>query len=229
MHLIYSLVIVTALILILPDSIRKWSKLFYGLAYGISALVTVYEIFRLTNGYKIGGFIGILEKIFMKGNVAMAFFLLVMFAGALNKKWGITKKLLSIRAEMAILGSILVLPHCIMYVVRFINKIMTGKQITALYVVYIIVGIVAFLMMIPLFVTSFKKFRMNMNFKKWKRLQRLAYPFYFLVYVHIMLALLNNKIDLVKVITYTVLFVVYFILKILNDNSKVLEVRNLRS
>ena len=219
MHLIYSLIIVTALSLILPKAIRKYSKVFYGLATVIGILVTVYEILRLTNGYKLEGFIGALEKAFMRGNVAIAFFVLVMFAGALNKKLNITKKLISIRAELAILGSILITPHCIMYFVRFINKFMLGKSIKFLYVTYLIIGLIAFFIMIPLCVTSFKKVRRKMDFKKWKKIQRWAYPFYFLVYVHIMIALFNHKLDWIKIITYTVLFVGYFILKIFNENK----------
>ncbi|WP_029699370.1 ferric reductase-like transmembrane domain-containing protein [Clostridium sp. Ade.TY] len=219
MYLIYSLIIVLALSLILPKAIRNYSKLFYGLATIISILVTIYEILRLTNGYKLEGFIGALEKAFMKGNVAIAFFVLVMFAGALNKKYGVTKKLLSIRAELAILGSILIMPHCIMYLVRFINKLMAGKPITILYVIYLIIGLIAFFIMIPLFITSFKKIRSKMEFKKWKKVQRFAYPFYFLIYVHIMIALFNHKLDWIKIITYTVLFVGYFILKVFNENK----------
>lgn len=220
MYLIYSLIIVTALSLILPKTIRKHSKIFYGVATVIGVLVTVYEILRLTNGYKLEGFIGALEKAFMRGNVAISFFVLVMFAGALNKRWNITKKLLSIRAEMAILGSILIMPHAIMYAVRFINKLMVGKPITVLYVVYLLVGLIAFIIMIPLFITSLKKVRAKMTFKEWKKLQRWAYPFYLVTYVHIMLALFNDKeLDLLKIITYTILFVGYFILKLINENK----------
>ena len=219
MYLIYSLIIVTALSLIMPRFIKKNSKIFYGLATIIGILVTVYEILRLTEGYKLDGFIGALEKAFMKGNVAIIFFVLVMFAGALNKKYSATKKLLSIRAELAILGSILIMPHCIMYAVRFINKFITGKPIGVLYVVYLIIGLIAFFIMIPLFITSLKKIRCKMDFEKWKKIQKFAYPFYLLVYIHILLALLNHKIDLLKIVTYTILFVGYFILKIINENK----------
>ena len=116
MYLIYSLVFVIALTLIFTDTIRKKAIAFYGISSIIAVLVTVYEILRLTSNYQLGGFIGTLEKVFMRGNVSIAFFILVMFAGALNKKLKVTKKLMSIRAENAIMGSILIMPHCIMSV-----------------------------------------------------------------------------------------------------------------
>lgn len=59
-----------------------------------------------------------------------------------------------------------------------------------------------------------------MSYKEWRKLQRLAYPFYFIAYIHIVLALLNNKLDWVKLITYTVLFVGYFILKIIREKKQ---------
>lgn len=220
MYLIYSLVFVIALTLIFTDTIRKKAIAFYGLSSIISVLVTVYEILRLTSNYKLEGFIGTLERVFMRGNVSIAFFILVMFAGALNKKLKVTKKLMSIRAENAIIGSILIMPHCIMYFVRFLVKLSAGKQFTTLYFIYLVVGILAFILMIPLFITSFKKIRIKMKYSDWKRLQRKAYIFYLLAYVHIVVVLLNGKtIDFLKLITYTVIFLAYLILKLFRNRK----------
>lgn len=221
MYLIYSLIVVTLLSLLFTKTIRNHSKIFYSIASIIAIATTIYEILRLTSNLKLQGTIAILEKASMKGNIAIAFFVLVMFAGALNSRWSITKKLLSIRAELAILGSILILPHCVMYFVRFLVKLFTNQPIKPLYLIYLIVGLIAFIIMIPLFITSLKKIRSKMKYKDWKKLQRFAYPFYLLAYVHILLSLLNSKeVDLLKLITYTVLFGVYFILKLVKTFSK---------
>lgn len=218
MRLVYSLIFTAALALIYTKSIKKHSKIFYSVATAISSITIIYEIYRLISDTKMQGFIGELEKAFMKGNVSIAFFLLVMFAGALNPKWKLTKKLLSIRAESAILGCVLLLPHGIMYLVRFVNKILVHKPITTLYIVYLIVGLIAFIIMIPLFITSFKNIRSKMSYADWKKVQRWAYPFYFLAYVHIVLALLNDdEIDIIKLSIYTVLFLAYFLLKIIKN------------
>ncbi|MGG7097328.1 ferric reductase-like transmembrane domain-containing protein [Clostridium sardiniense] len=221
MYLIYSLIVVILMSLLFTKTIRNHSKIFYSIASIAAITTTIYEILRLTSNLKLQGIIANLEKASMKGNIAIAFFVLVMFAGALNSRWAITKKLLSIRAELAILGSILILPHCVMYFVRFIVKLFNNQPIKPLYLIYLIVGLIAFIIMIPLFITSLKKFRSKMKYKDWKKLQRYAYPFYLLAYVHILLALLNSKqVDLLKLITYTVLFGVYFILKLVKTFSK---------
>lgn len=218
MRLVYSLIFTAALALIYTKSIKKHSKIFYSVATAIASITIIYEIYRLISDTKMQGFIGELEKAFMKGNVSIAFFLLVMFAGALNPKWKLTKKLLSIRAESAILGCILLLPHGIMYLVRFVNKILVHKPITTLYIVYLIVGLIAFIIMIPLFITSFKNIRSKMSYADWKKVQMWAYPFYFLAYVHIVLALLNDdEIDIIKLSIYTVLFLGYFLVKIIKN------------
>ncbi len=164
MYFIYSLIVVTPLVLLFTKSIRNHAKIFYFIASVMAILTTVYEILRLTSNIELNGFIGTLERVSMKGHISIAFFVLVMFAGALNPRWNLTKKLLSIRAELAILGSIFILPHCIMYFARFIIlKLIPGKPLKPLYVTYLIIGIIAFLIMIPLFITSFKKIRIKIK------------------------------------------------------------------
>ena len=220
MRLVYSLIFIVALSLVFTSSIKKHSKIFYTIASIIGGGTIIYEIYRLLTNVKLHGFIGEFEKASMKGNFSIAFFILVMFAGALNPKWKITKKLLSIRAESAILGSILIFPHVIMYLVRFMVKLSNHKPITTLYVVYLIVGLIAFIIMIPLFKTSLKKYRSKMKFAQWKKLQRWAYPFYLLVYIHIVLSILNGKeIDMLKLTLYTILFGSYFILKLIKTSK----------
>lgn len=225
MRLVYSLIFIVALALIFTSSIRKHSRLFYLIASIIATSTVIYEIFRLTSDIKLQGFIGEFEKASMKGNFSIAFFILVMFAGALNPRWKITKKLLGIRAEAAILGSILIFPHCIMYLVRFIVKLLNYKPITTLYIIYLIVGLIAFIIIIPLFITSLKKVRVKMQYLEWKKLQRWAYPFYVLVYVHIVLSILNDdKVDILKLSIYSILFIGYFVLKLIkaSKNNKIL-------
>jgi DMSO/TMAO reductase YedYZ heme-binding membrane subunit len=221
MRLVYSLIFIVALSLIFTSSIRKHSKFFYSIASVLAGTTIIYEIYRLVTDTKLQGFIGEFEKASMKGNFSIAFFILVMFAGALSPRWKVTKKLLSIRAEAAILGTILIIPHGVMYSVRFIVKLLNNKPITTLYVVYLIIGLIAFIIMIPLFITSLKKVRSKMKYVEWKRLQRWAYPFYVLIYIHIVLSIFNDdEFDIIKLSIYTVVFVSYFILKLIKISNE---------
>ncbi|MBD7910738.1 MULTISPECIES: ferric reductase-like transmembrane domain-containing protein [Clostridium] len=219
MNLIMSLIIVTTLALFLTASIKKNSYIYYSIATVIAIITATYEILRIASGANLGGFILSLEKVSIRGLISIAFFILVMFAGALNPKWKITRKLLGIRAELAIIGSILMLPHGIIYFTRFIllklPKMFSEGTFSVLYLEYIVVGIIGFIIMIPLFITSIKKIRRRMKAVKWKRLQRWAYAFYFLAYLHIVLILFNDKeLDYLRLITYTAIFGSYTVLRL---------------
>ena len=220
MTFIFTFVLVTLLALLFTKSIKKNSYLYYLGAVIIATITSIYEILRITSNMKIDGFLLTLEKTSMRGFISISFFILVMYAGALNSKWKITKNLRSIRAELAILGSITILPHGIIYFARFLilklPKIISEGTFPILYFSYIAVGMVGFIIMIPLFMTSLKKIRSKMKGLQWKKLQRWAYLFYLLAYVHILLVLLNEKeLDLLKISTYTIIFGGYMSLRLL--------------
>lgn len=231
-YLLISIVGVTLLSLIGTKTIKKYSK-FYYIAMGLLALLTtIFEIFKLYSNYNLPTFLYGLEKSTMKGYIAIGFFILVMFAGAMNTKWNVTRKLLSIRGEMAILGSILIMPHGIMYLVKFIIKIFNGKEPTAFNIMYIILGIIGFLIMMPLFITSFKLIRRKINHVKWKAIQRWSYLFFGLIYLHILVILLSSKnVDWPRISIYTLIFIAYTALKINKANvmekKKILNVQKI--
>lgn len=218
MILIYSLIFATVSSLIFTKQIKKYYWVFYSLSILVASSTFGFEILRLTSNKKLYGIIAEVEKASVKGIISIAFFILVMFAGALNTKWSLTRKLYSIRAELAIIASILMLPHGFIYLIRFKMSVLKNG-ITALpitYLTYIIVGILGFIVMIPLFIISFKSVRRKMSAIKWKKIQKWAYVFYFLGYVHIFIILVNKKnIDWTKLSTYTILFGVYTVMKII--------------
>ncbi|KHD34887.1 ferric reductase [Clostridium acetobutylicum] len=223
MVFIWSLIFIVILSVVFTTNIKKNYKGWYVLASLISILVSIYEVMRIVSHPKLNGVILSIEQAFMKGNVAIAFFILVMFAGALSTKQVIGKKLMSIRAELAILGSILILPHGIIYFVRFLiiklPKILNGKANATLYLIYISIGIIAFIIMIPLFITSFKSVRKRLGGFRWKKLHKWSYVFYCLIYLHIILALLNGKINFIKITLYTFIFMVYTVMKFIKHRN----------
>ncbi|MBX4264597.1 ferric reductase-like transmembrane domain-containing protein [Clostridium estertheticum] len=224
MIFIYSLIFVLLLSLLFTSNIKKNYWTYYLISIFIGIITTVYEVLRITSDVKIYGFPLFLEKIFIRGYISIAFFILVMFAGALNPKWKITRKLQNIRAELAIIASIFIIPHALIYFVRFIilklPKMFSTGVIPKLYIAYIIAGIIAFVIMIPLFITSFKRIRSKMQSGKWRKLQKRAYIFYFLIYIHILIIMLNEKeTDLLKLSSYTIIFGTYTILKLIKSKN----------
>ncbi len=139
---------------------------------------------------------------FNKGFLGLAFFYVVMIIGILNKKKALYKKLYSVRAELSVLGFIVLSPHAIFY---FIDKFifLENLMLTEL------LGLIAYAIMIPLFITSFKMVRKEFSFLGWKKIQNFAYFVYLAVFVHLLLAasLPINRI------LYLILFVPYIVYK----------------
>ena len=141
-----------------------------------------------------------------------------MFAGAFKAGTKGAKKLMPIRAELAIVASLLTITHLISYGFLYIKRLITGS-ISPTQKTVTILAIPLVILLIPLAVTSFKKIRKKMDPKKWKKLQRFAYGFYLLLYVHILLAYMpsarHGKVkSIVNVIVYSALFLTYGAMRI---------------
>ncbi len=115
--------------------------------------------------------IGLVNVIY-SGTIGFALFVVVMFGsdlrmGRLNQ---LAKKVMSIRGELSIIGFILITPHALDHLFFDLD----------------VLGLIAYVIMVPLFVTSFKLIRVEISPKDWKRLHKISYAAYLFIYVHIM-------------------------------------------
>jgi DMSO/TMAO reductase YedYZ heme-binding membrane subunit len=146
---------------------------------------------------------------FVQGFLGLSFYYLVMIAGALKKGSKVKKSLMGVRREYSILGFITVLPHATKYLLEWFN----GE------IEFPIYGVIGFVLMIPLFITSFQSIRKLMTQKSWKRLQSVAYVIYILLFVHLII----NYTEKINLVLYLVLFVSYFVMKIAFEIKKAKE------
>nr|AHH81858.1 ferric reductase-like protein [uncultured bacterium pAB4] len=137
---------------------------------------------------------------FVKGYVGFAFFYVVMITGALNPKWKLTKKLRSVRAPYSILGFVLLMSHPLNYMAEVLSK---QRDIPYF-------GVAAFLIMVPLFITSYLTIRKKMKAQSWVKLQRWAYPVYALILVHLVVNASTPQNRIVAIL----LFIPYIGLKL---------------
>ncbi len=142
---------------------------------------------------------------FVRGYVGFAIFYVVMITGALNPKHKLTKRLKSVRATYSIIGFVLLLAHPTFYALEVLNQ-------TRAFPIY---GVLAFVIMIPLFITSYMKVRVKMKPKTWQNLQNFAYISYALILVH----LIVNASTTINRLLAIGLFIIYIGLK-LNFISK---------
>lgn len=140
-----------------------------------------------------------------QGLIGLSLFIVVMFAGAFDKRSTISKKLRSVRKEYSIYGFILLIPHFYKYIIQFI----TGEYPWEIY------GIIAGVIMIPLFISSFTKVRRQMTNQTWKKIQSYSYIVYVLTFVHLIMVSSGGE-----AIVYSVILLSYMILKYRNYVSK---------
>lgn len=215
MLLVISLIIVSLFIYFFKDSFKKHANIYY-----IGAAVISIAVFLL-------GFIPMplfvknnILGIFAKGSLGTAMFVAVMYAGALPKGNKLIAPLMKIRGELSITAAILVLCHNFTYGMTYFKMLFTKPEVlSATQLTAAIISLVLITIMIVLTVTSFPAVRKKMQAKKWKQLQRTAYVFYGLMYVHIMLinipyARLGLGAYIANVVIYSIVFLGYAAMRI---------------
>ena len=156
--------------------------------------------------------------IFSRGAMGTAFWAVVMWAGALPNGSAPIKKLMPIRGELSITAAILTFSHIIIYGLTYISNLIKGRTGSD-FVITSIVCIVMVLIMTPLTVMSVKKIRKKMNAKTWKKIQRFAYIFYGLIYIHILVLFIpkaqkGREGYFLSVLVYSAVFIGYTVMRI---------------
>ena len=215
MLLIISLIIVALFIYFLKDSLKKYANIFYIGVAVISIAVFLLEFLSMPLFVK-NNILGI----FAKGSLGTAMFVVVMYTGALPKGNKLIAPLMKIRGELSITAAILVLCHNFTYGITYFKMLFIKPEaLSATQLTAAIISLVLIIIMIVLTVTSFQAVRKKMKAKKWKQLQRTAYVFYGLMYVHIMLinipyARLGLGTYIANVVIYSIVFLGYAAMRI---------------
>ena len=215
MLFIISLIIVALFIYFLKDSLKKYANIFYIGAAVISIAVFLLEFLPMHLFVK-NNILGI----FAKGSLGTAMFVVVMYTGALPKGNKLIAPLMKIRGELSITAAILVLCHNYTYGMTYFRMLFTKTSLlSATQLAAAVISLVLIAIMIVLTVTSFPSVRKKMQAKKWKQLQRTAYVFYGLMYVHIMLinipyARLGLGMYVANVVIYSIVFLGYAAMRI---------------
>lgn len=158
--------------------------------------------------------------LFTRGAFATALWCVVMWTGAFPNGSVPIKKLMVIRGELSIFAAILTFGHNIgfgqTYFVRLFTDAgrMPHNQVTAG-----ILSVAMLVIMIPLTVMSFPKVRRKMNAKLWKKIQRTAYAFYAMIYIHVLvlyypMAKAGREGIFFNILVYSVVFIGYAVCRI---------------
>lgn len=194
--------------------------------YGTAILLDLAVVVCTFAGVRFPGwFSSWVWPIFARGALAGAIFVLVMVTGAFPKGSQGMKRLLPIRGQLSILACILTIGHNLAYSKTYLVRMFTHAGSMPLPTrISIVCGVGMDLLMIPLFITSFPSVRKRIGAKRWKRLQRLAYPFYVLLCAHILLLMLPNALRgkpgyAVTVFVYSAVFVTYLLCRLMKRDE----------
>ncbi len=159
--------------------------------------------------------------VFARGALAGAIFVLVMCTGALPNGSAAMKMFMPVRANLSIIACILTLGHNIAYGKTYFTALfLEPSRLSTPTLLAAICSLIMIIIMLPLFITSFRPVRKMMVAKNWKRLQRWAYLFYGLLYCHIMLLAVPNAINgragyALTVFVYSLVFLSYLICRVI--------------
>ena len=162
----------------------------------------------------------------IKSSFSTALLAIVMYTGAFKNGSSLMKFLMPIRGELSIIASILTLSHNISFGKDHFVRLFTAPQtMEPNMIIAAIISIILITLMIPLMITSFPSIRKKMEPKKWKKLQKTAYLFYALIYVHIMcimipLAKSGNLDYKINILIYSLVFLTYAAMRIYKECVK---------
>ena len=215
MNLIIGLIVITLFYVLFANIIKKYPTIFYMATYVLIIPVVLYYETKLYKEMPIW-FTKYVMDIFRRGIFSTVTFMIVMFLGVITTHNKYTRKLMSIRGEMSIIGCFAALCHNVAFGIRYFVEFFTNSEKMNIYTkTATIITLILISMMLPLMITSFKCVRNKMKAKNWKNLQKLAYPFFYLIYVHLMVLFMHKpEKHMPSIVLYTVIYMLYTILRV---------------
>lgn len=197
---------------------RKWIRTHAALCYALATLASLCTVALVWRDVTLPRWADTLAPILTQGGLAGALFVLVMFAAAVPDGSAFMRAIMPIRGELSIIACILTLGHNVAFGRRYIARILAREPLSPAVLGACLCSAVMLAILLPLFVTSFKCVRRRMKPKSWKRLQRLAYLFYALMYTHVMLlndhsARAGGAAARFNVLVYSAVFIAYFCMR----------------
>ena len=183
MALLVSIALTVVFSFVFRKPIKRFPWLFYLIAVLVDVLVVLgsrldlpqwaHRTVILVNG---------------RGMFAFGLFTVVMFLGALSDGSKAKRWLMPIRAELSIIASILAVGHMVRYAGVYSPRVIASPASMANgMIVSFAIALVLAVLLVILTVTSFRTVKQHVKGRTWKNVQRLSYPFFVLIYAHVLL------------------------------------------
>lgn len=204
--LLVSVSIFAILSILLSKSIKKHAATYY-IVFAIPfILILVPFVCRLFGvemfSFNKIPFLGAVMRDYIHmGTFGHPLLIIIMYTGALNPKIQFVKKLYSIRKELSIISGFPVLTHSLIRITNtfpnslkfftnnaeyMVNSEVTSKLGAGISNFSFVIGILLFVIFVPLWITSFDSVHKKMGNVKWRKLQKWAYVLYAILFIHAM-------------------------------------------
>ena len=206
------LAVTVAACLALRTPLHKWPVAFYVLAVAADVAYVI-------------GVEGLLPRVVMgpltllmgKCVLSLALFVVVMYIGVFAKGSKVHQWLKPVRSELSIIACILACGHMAVYLGSYAPRL--GGTLGVNVVSALVVALALLVLLLVLGVTSFAFVKRQMSTASWKKVQKLAYPFFGLVYVHLLLMLAPSALHggvaaTTSVAVYSIVFAAYVVLRL---------------
>ncbi|MDR1015369.1 MAG: ferric reductase-like transmembrane domain-containing protein [Coriobacteriales bacterium] len=212
---LFTLIGATVFTFAFRNLIKRHPLVFYGLAVLFDVVFFARSVFPLP-ALIDRTFLALMQRCLL----AEAFFVIVMYVGVFSERSRVRSYLAPIRAELSIIACYLALGHVVAYLGSFgAHVLANGAAYSMNLVVSFCISLVLLALLVLLGVTSFTRLKRRLATRTWKRIQLLAYPFFALTYIHMLLFLLPAALQgavasSISVICYSVVFVFYAVARI---------------
>lgn len=211
MRFIIALALSLALVYLCAKPLRKYPVPFY-----VGAIVLVGLYFWGVSANVHNEAWSYFQPLMQRCALAFLLFSVVMFVGVLDEKSRIRTHLMPIRRQLSILACIFAVGHIVFYASAYLPRLASAYSGNLAFSLTLAALITA--LMVVLCVTSFQIVKHGMSAAAWKRVQRLAYPFYLLIYLHLALLLapsaaVGNSVAVLSIAVYSVVVGAYVLLR----------------
>lgn len=209
-----SLLGTAAFALLLAPVIKRVPWLFYLGAVGMAVAFSLIESAELPRA-AVSAFTIPMSRCYF----AFSLFAIVMYVGVLAEKSRVRRRLGPIRGELSIVAAVLACAHILRYASSYFARLFDAAMPVKenMYVALAVAAVLAILLL-ALTVTSFRLVKGRMSAAAWKNVQKLAYPFFALVCLHAVIALIPSALggassSMAAVVGYGVVLTAYAILR----------------
>jgi DMSO/TMAO reductase YedYZ heme-binding membrane subunit len=214
MSLVIALTVSIALAFAIAKPLKRMPIIFYLIAIAVS-VVGVYLTWYPDSNQLLRTFAFAVQK----GHVGFSFFTIVMFIGVFAKKSRVRRLLGPVRGELSIVSALLIIGHLMPYLLSYLVMALDIVRFPPGIVVSILTALVLLILLVILTATSFNRVKRHIDSSRWITLQKLAYLFFALVFVHMLGFLIGPLMHgslyaLINVAVYFLIFALYLITRL---------------